>query len=58
MFLFMGPDEWPSSMRCCAKLDVVLRLCHVFFVAGGELSSCLSDVGFAAVRASQFVYPI
>jgi hypothetical protein len=28
MTLFMGLDEWASSMRCCAKLEVVLRLCH------------------------------
>ena len=31
--------------------------CHVFFIAGGELSHCLSDVRFVAVGASQFVYP-
>jgi len=35
----------------------VVPCCHVFFIAGGELSSCLSDVRFVAVRASQFVYP-
>jgi len=28
MILFMGPDEWASSMRCCANLEVVLRLRH------------------------------
>jgi hypothetical protein len=35
----------------------VAPCCHVFFIAGGELSSCLSDVRFVAVGASQFVYP-
>jgi len=56
--LFMGPDEW-ASMRCCVKLEVVLRLrhgCHVFFIAGGELSACLSDICFVTDGASQFVY--
>jgi len=31
---------------------VVAPCCHVFFVAGGELSSCLSDIRFVAVRES------
>ena len=31
---------------------VVAPCCHVFFVAGGELSSCLSDIHFVTVRAS------
>ena len=35
----------------------VVPCCHVFFTAGGELSSFLSDVRFVAVGASQFVYP-
>ena len=58
----MEPNEWASSIRCCVKLEVVLckigggavvaPCCLVFFVAGGELSSCLSDIRFVAVRAS------
>jgi len=28
MILFMGPNEWASSIRCCAKLEVVLWLRH------------------------------
>ena len=35
----------------------VVPCCCVFFIAGGELSTCLSDVCFVAVGASQFVYP-
>jgi len=35
----------------------VAPCCHVFFIAGGELPTCLSDVRFVAVGASQFVYP-
>ena len=31
---------------------VVAPCCLVFFVAGGELSSRLSDIRFVAVRAS------
>jgi len=30
---------------------VVAPCCLVFFVVGGELSSCLSDICFVAVRA-------
>jgi len=32
MILFMGPNEWAFSMRCCAKLEVVLWLCHAVYV--------------------------
>ena len=28
MIWFMGPNEWASSVRCCAKLEVVFWLCH------------------------------
>ena len=35
----------------------VVPCCHVFFIAGGELSTCLSDVCFVAVGARQSVYP-
>ena len=34
----------------------VAPCCHVFFIAGGELSTCLSDICFVTVGASQFVY--
>ena len=30
----------------------VVPCCLVFFVAGGELSTCLSDIHFVAIRAS------
>ena len=37
MILFVGRNEWASSIRCFAKLEVLLLLRHaglVFFVAG------------------------
>jgi len=33
-------------------IAVVAPCCLVFFVAGGELATCLSDIRFVAVRAS------
>jgi len=33
-------------------IAVFAPCCLVFFVASGELSSCLSDIPFVAVRAS------
>ena len=34
----------------------VVPCCHVFIIAGGELASCLSDICFVTVGASQIVY--
>jgi len=34
----------------------VAPCCHVFFIAGAELASFLSDICFVTVGVSQFVY--
>ena len=47
MMLFMGPKECASSLRCFAKLDVLLLCLNAFFVLFvpcGEASSSLSDI--------------
>ena len=32
----------------------VAPCCHVFFIVGGELAACLSDICFVTVGTSQF----
>ena len=61
MILFMGPNEWASSIRCFAKLEVLLLLRHavLFFVAGRELSTRLSDIRFGGSQGKLVcIHPI
>jgi len=57
IILFIGLKEWPSSLRCFAKLGLVIvsESGFVFFLSRGESSTILSDVSFVAIGAGEFV---
>ena len=54
MILFMGPNEWASSVRCFTKLDVLLLLqkALMLFVSCRELPGNVSDLCLVAVGKS------